>query len=220
MKKTLGFSLSIFLFTFTTHYAYASPPKIQPRAGGPIPGLTANQLKYFNAGLAAFSEVASVTGTEPGTNDGGLGPRFNLNSCVGCHSFPATGGSSPPVNPQVAVATEFGAKNTVPSFITINGPVREARFIRNPDGSPDGGVHALYVIAGRADAPGCNNLNSLILIAQSLTKTLFLEFQPLRLARDSFPQLLTKPFLITQSPMVLLKRRWALEDMSININLP
>ena len=36
--------------------------------------------------------------------------------------------------------------NTVPSFITSDGPVREARFIRNPDGSPDGGVHGLFTI--------------------------------------------------------------------------
>ena len=36
------------------------------------------------------------------------------------------------------------------------GPVREARFVSNPDGSPDGGVHDLYVITGRSDAPGCS----------------------------------------------------------------
>jgi CxxC motif-containing protein (DUF1111 family) len=34
--------------------------------------------------------------------------------------------------------------------------VREARFVRNPDGTPDGGVHGLYTITGRSDAPGCN----------------------------------------------------------------
>jgi CxxC motif-containing protein (DUF1111 family) len=33
--------------------------------------------------------------------------------------------------------------------------VREARFINNPDGTPDGGVHGLYTIAGRTDAVGC-----------------------------------------------------------------
>ena len=44
----------------------------------------------------------------------------------------------------------------MPSFITSNGPVREARFVRNPDGTPDGGVHDLFVITGRNDAPGCN----------------------------------------------------------------
>jgi CxxC motif-containing protein (DUF1111 family) len=33
--------------------------------------------------------------------------------------------------------------------------VREARFIANPDGTADGGVHGLYTIAGRIDAPNC-----------------------------------------------------------------
>ena len=80
---------------------------------------------------------------------------MNLGSCGGCHSQPAVGGTSPPVNPQVAFANKNGANNTVPSFITSNGPVREARFVRNPDGTPDGGVHALFTIAGRTDAPGC-----------------------------------------------------------------
>jgi len=50
----------------------------------------------------------------------------------------------------------MGAKNVVPSFITATGPIREARFVRNRDGSPDGGVHSLFVITGRTDAPGCN----------------------------------------------------------------
>jgi hypothetical protein len=44
----------------------------------------------------------------------------------------------------------------VPSFITHNGPIREARFIKNSDGTPDGGVHDLFVISTRVDAPGCN----------------------------------------------------------------
>jgi CxxC motif-containing protein (DUF1111 family) len=43
----------------------------------------------------------------------------------------------------------------MPSFITPNGPVREARFQFNADGSRDGGVHALFVISGHADATGC-----------------------------------------------------------------
>jgi CxxC motif-containing protein (DUF1111 family) len=44
----------------------------------------------------------------------------------------------------------------IPSFVLPNGPVREARFVRNSDGTPDGGVHNLFSIAGRTDAPGCN----------------------------------------------------------------
>jgi CxxC motif-containing protein (DUF1111 family) len=78
-----------------------------------------------------------------------------MNSCAGCHKFPAVGGASPPVNPQVAVATLHGARNSIPSFITSDGPVREARFKTKPDGSPDGGVHDLFVITGRLDAGNC-----------------------------------------------------------------
>jgi len=49
------------------------------------------------------------------------------------------------------------SQNSLPSFISATGPVREARFIRKPDGSPDGGVHALFTIGGRPDTPsGCN----------------------------------------------------------------
>ena len=55
----------------------------------------------------------------------------------------------------IAVATLNGAKNIVPWFITANGPVREARF-KKTNGVADGNVHALFVITGRAGAPGCN----------------------------------------------------------------
>src|SRR5262249_6003126 len=62
-------------------------------------------------------------------------------------------------NPQVALAKLDGATNTVPSFITNNGPVREARFIvqdaTNLYSLQDGGVHDLYTIQGRTDAVGC-----------------------------------------------------------------
>jgi CxxC motif-containing protein (DUF1111 family) len=44
----------------------------------------------------------------------------------------------------------------VPWFVTQNGPIREARFKRNPNGTNDGGVHNLFVITGRSDAAGCN----------------------------------------------------------------
>jgi len=124
-------------------------------AGDPIKGLTAAELGFFNAGLDQFTEDESVQGTIPGTSKG-LGPSFNLDSCGGCHSQPAFGGSSPAVNPQIAVASKQGASNTIPPFIRANGPVREARFQFNRDGSRDGGVHGLFTIRGRTDAPGCN----------------------------------------------------------------
>ena len=122
------------------------------RGGGPLPGLTAGEAAFFALGKEDFEEAEGV--------GDGLGPRFNLDGCGGCHAQPAIGGTSPAVNPQVAVATAFGARNVVPSFIKANGPIREARFKKNPDGSPDGGVHALFVISGRVDttgnASGCN----------------------------------------------------------------
>jgi CxxC motif-containing protein (DUF1111 family) len=134
----------------TTTTAKARDPGVRAgagAAGGPIAGLTANQTKFFQAGLVDFVEQETV--------EEGLGPTMNLDSCGGCHAQPAVGGSSPMVNPQVAFANKLGAANKLPSFITSNGPVREVRFIRNADGTPDGGVHDLFTIAGRSDAPGC-----------------------------------------------------------------
>jgi len=121
-------------------------------AGTPLPGLTADETAFFRDGLARFQEIETVTGS----NNNGLGPRFNSIQCLSCHSQPSAGGSSPAQNPLIAVATLNGAKNKVPWFITPNGPIREARFQRNPDGTNDGEVHNLFVITGRSDAAGCD----------------------------------------------------------------
>jgi CxxC motif-containing protein (DUF1111 family) len=126
-------------------------------AGDAISGLSAKEAKFFEVGQNAFSENQSVLGTVSGTEPG-LGPRFNMDSCVGCHAQPVSGGSSPAINPQVAVATKLNATNKVPYFVTLNGPVREARFkyVDPPRNTiRDGGVHALFTIAGRQDASGC-----------------------------------------------------------------
>jgi CxxC motif-containing protein (DUF1111 family) len=61
------------------------------------------------------------------------------------------------VNPQVAAATDQGATNQIPFFVTSTGPVREARFPLTSDlQHPDGGVHDLFTVTGRGDAAGCN----------------------------------------------------------------
>jgi len=133
-------------------------------AGGPLNNLDDNAKGYFKQALDVFMEIDSVSGAVPGEDGSGLGPTFNGNSCAMCHAQPAVGGSSPglaskqsPIpNPQVALANLDGATNTVPSFITADGPVREARFVRNANGSADGGVHGLFTIAGRTDAQGCS----------------------------------------------------------------
>ena len=54
-----------------------------PGAGQPFAtGLSAGQLAFFNSnGIPEFTEVEAVAD--------GLGPRFNLDSCAGCHAFPA-----------------------------------------------------------------------------------------------------------------------------------
>src|SRR6266852_3041663 len=116
-------------------------------AGGQLAGLSGTQAAFFAAGAADFAEVENVPD--------GLGPRMNLDSCGGCHIQPALGGTSPFVNPQVAFAGKDGGTDRVPSFIAANGPVREARFVLNPDGTADGGVHALFTITGRTGASGC-----------------------------------------------------------------
>ncbi len=117
-----------------------------PGAGSPLPGLTQYETDFFNVGLEDFEEAEGIAD--------GMGPRFNLDGCGGCHEAPAVGGSSPAVNPQFELATAFGARNTVPSFIRADGPVREARFKFNRNGSRDGGVHGLFVISGRIDETG------------------------------------------------------------------
>jgi CxxC motif-containing protein (DUF1111 family) len=149
-------------FGLPSHSGPSGPNSVDPgarplpaAAGGPLGGLDDDERAFFTAAQSRFQEIDSVSGTIAGEAGRGLGPRFNLNGCAGCHAFPTVGGTSPLTNPQVAMATLDGAKNVVPSFITSNGPVREARFVRNPDGTPDGGVHDLFVISGRSDAAGC-----------------------------------------------------------------
>ena len=146
-------------------------------AGNPIAGLSPDEENLFWAGWSKFKDVVSVSGEiEKGV---GLGPAFNGNSCAGCHAQPAAGGSSPsprspqvrqlelkqgrlvlvpPQNPQLALATldrPPGKSQVVPTFISADSPVRVARLIKKPDGTPDGDVHEIYTIAGRTDAHGC-----------------------------------------------------------------
>src|SRR5437016_9424181 len=113
----------------------------------PLAGLTADEVAFFQDGLARFSAVKMVR--SPTGDNSGLGPRFNSNACASCHIQPFVGGSSPFVNPLPAVAHADGATNAVPWFIVSNGPIREARFVS------DGGVHDLFVVTNRVDAAGC-----------------------------------------------------------------
>jgi CxxC motif-containing protein (DUF1111 family) len=125
-------------------------PRVDRGASGEMyAGLTDAERGMFEAGKEEFAAEEEV--------DEGIGPRFNFVSCSGCHAHPEVGGTSPRDNPLFRVPTDLGfTANTIPSFITPRGPIREARFQFNADGSRDGGVHALFVISGHKDAGGCN----------------------------------------------------------------
>jgi CxxC motif-containing protein (DUF1111 family) len=133
-------------------FSRAKDPGLQEEergAGNRLAGLSADEREMFRVGLEDFSEEEDVRD--------GVGPRFNFVGCAGCHSQPAIGGTSPAVNPLFRVTTDLGfTGNVIPSFITPNGPIREARFKSKSDGTRDGGVHALFVITGHPDAQGCN----------------------------------------------------------------
>jgi CxxC motif-containing protein (DUF1111 family) len=158
-RKSFGGIVAVALTTGVYAFGQTRSAPVDPGvrggpagAGTPLKGLTADETAFFQDGQARFADVEVVT---KGSNNG-LGPRFNSNQCFSCHSQPDAGGSSPAQNPLIAVATLNGAKNTVPWFITQNGPIREARFKRSANGASDGAVHDLFVITGRTDAPGCN----------------------------------------------------------------
>jgi CxxC motif-containing protein (DUF1111 family) len=174
-KKKVGLSIGALLILSSASVMFAQFVVKDPgvRAGSIDSGSALSSVagteaaSYFMDGQSRFQEVESVTG---GTHNG-LGPRFNSNSCSSCHAQPTIGGSSPSStvypfvgpNPETLVTNLNPTQNPFPSFITIDGPAREARFkfFLNRDGSvntnnPDGGVHDLFVISGRPDAGSCS----------------------------------------------------------------
>lgn len=118
-----------------------APPQNPPAAGagnvvgpGPLAGMWFQSINVFEA-------VASVQGSAGVSSEPivGLGPAFNSNSCVSCHSAPAVGGTSPgsvsiltgpnthtvfnmPLvpefqgNPELAAAGDQGGSNLNPTF--------------------------------------------------------------------------------------------------------
>jgi len=158
-----------------------TPPPVSSVSSGD------GSLQFFQNGLGRFQDQEVVRG---GANNG-LGPRFNFNQCSGCHSQPAVGGSSPSAsvfpfvgpNPEsqvVSTGIANGNFNSTPSFITANGPTREARFpfffdqFGNPDpSSPNGGVETIFTITGRSDAGSCNLGQPSFALAQQTNNVIF-----------------------------------------------
>jgi len=134
------------------------PRPLPADAGNFYSTLTPNQSAITRRLTQIFNEVNFVAGG-PLVKTVGLGPRFNSNSCNSCHAYPAVGGSSPPSNPLFAIYQLEGATNSMPYFVTANGPVIVARFPYRSDGvTPDGGVHQMFTISNRTDAPGCTTM--------------------------------------------------------------
>lgn len=95
------------------------PNPLKPQLGDPLPGLTKAQMDAFLDGKVDFEDSENEAS--------GLGPIFNRNSCVTCHSSPVTGGSS------VINVTRFGRmENGVFNPLTSLGGSLQQEMEINP----------------------------------------------------------------------------------------
>src|ERR1700761_2739777 len=94
--RLLGGAFVITLSLLAVEAAQAASGSISPTldpgprsgpaaAGGPLPGLGPDELKFFRAAKAQFITIDSVTGAIDGESGSGLGPRYNGNVCSACH---------------------------------------------------------------------------------------------------------------------------------------
>jgi CxxC motif-containing protein (DUF1111 family) len=73
--------------------------------GQPLPGLSSRELAQFTSGLAVFAT--------PFTDQSGLGPLFNSNSCAACHDDPVLGGYGDSAEVHVAAYAVGQSCNTL-----------------------------------------------------------------------------------------------------------
>ena len=165
-------------FEVDGHRPHDPGPRPNPASAipKPVPGLNNNETALFYESLLRVSELEGTCDTcaqqpqnglpvdpDPSNpfsprglvNSAGMGPVFNADQCFICHSQPLIGGSSPRMNPAEVIAHRLGGTNVVPNFEHPNGAFRETRFKYNSDGTRDGGVHSLFTLQGRSDAPNC-----------------------------------------------------------------
>jgi CxxC motif-containing protein (DUF1111 family) len=145
----------------------------------PLASVNANSptgiLDFFKNGLSRFQDEEAVAGN-------GLGPRFNFNQCSGCHAQPTIGGSGLPTNPQFSAVSNgiAGPGNNIPTFLTPNGPTREARFpfFLNSNGTvntaaPNGGVETIFTVTGLPGSGSCNISQPNFAAAQAANDIIF-----------------------------------------------
>ena len=118
-------SLSVFLFGATGSLAASSakrqgPPP--PPLGGPLPGLSANDLGAFNEGLNQFITIERKAD--------GLGPVFNGESCGQCHARGAPGGAG--FDLTLTRVTRIGGirGGAYSDLEDVGGPVIQRRSLR------------------------------------------------------------------------------------------
>jgi hypothetical protein len=180
IAAVLCFSVTT-LFAQAPPWFRAKDPGPRPNPATTIPnpvrGLNSNEIALFNESLLRVSELEGTCDTcaqqpqgvapidpDPTNpfsplkliNSAGMGPVFNADQCFTCHFQPTIGGSATRRNAAHIVANRMGGTNTVPSFEEPEGAFREVRFKFNRDGTRDGGVHSLFTLQGRSDAPACN----------------------------------------------------------------
>lgn len=117
--------LGLLAATLPQELGAQGPP---PPVGGPLPGLTQQQMNRFNQGRNEFLQIEN--------QGSGLGPVFNGVSCVQCHAAGAPGGASPAPN-GVSVVTRIGAivGGSYSDLEAFGGPLIQARSLRefNPN---------------------------------------------------------------------------------------
>src|SRR5260370_22765141 len=92
----------------------------------------------------------------------------------------ATGRATNPQFQVIANGFVSGSTNSIPSFITVNGPTREARFpfffdqFGNPNpNAPNGGVEDLFTVSGRSDAGSFSLQQPTFALAQQTNNIIF-----------------------------------------------
>jgi CxxC motif-containing protein (DUF1111 family) len=162
--------------------------------------LTIGQQALEGTINSTFIEINSVTGTgDGGTGNSGLGPRFNFNSCNGCHSQPAVGGSAPFTNNFFQVFDLDGALNAMPSFESQSGVMANARFPQVSNGDPysisAGNTQELFTITGRPDAGSCDLPQPDFSTAQSQNDVIF--HIPISMFGDGLMEIIPEPQILS-----------------------
>lgn len=124
--------------------------------GDPLDGLSDAQMLEYRFGLSLFL-LSWDFGPRP-TGEGGLGPLFNENQCVACHSMGGVGGSGPVARSVVRMAiadvgsplsavTGFNdlSSTTAGDPFALGGPLRQGRA---------GGGFAVEADADLSNLPG------------------------------------------------------------------